>query len=156
MMTESTRRVWVAGLVAAALAGCAGLPWRRDENERIVPLQVSSEIPAARGVAKLSGPGKDGNRTIAVTVEHLARPERLGRNASAYVVWLQPMREEQAPAQNMGVLMLDRDLKGTFRTQTPFRNFDLFVTAEPSPTVTTPSDDRLLTATMSSEQQAMR
>lgn len=153
-MIGNGRSVWVAGLVGVVLAGCAQLPWRRDENERVVPLQVSSEIPGARGIVKVSGPGKDGNRILEVTVEHLASPERVVPNASAYLVWLQPMREEQAAPQNMGVLPVNRDLKGTFRTQTPFRNFDLFVTAEPSPMVTTPSENRLLTATISAEQQA--
>src|SRR5262245_33790332 len=113
-MIGSRRAVCRAGVVsvvatmAMGVAGCAQLPWRRGEGQHVVPLQVSSEIPSARGIVKLSNPSKDGNRAVELAVEHMAPPERVAQSASAYVVWLKPSQGEEAPPQNMGVLALNK------------------------------------------------
>lgn len=49
-------------------------------------------------------------------------------------------------AQNVGAIQVNEDLTGSLSTTVPFSAFTVFVTAEPSPSVTQPSGDRLLWA----------
>jgi hypothetical protein len=67
--------------------------------------------------------------------------------ASVYVVWIEP-QNAQRQRQNIGVLKLDEDKRGRLETVTPFRDFRIFVTAEPAPNVTEPSQ-QLMTALVS-------
>jgi hypothetical protein len=43
-------------------------------------------------------------------------------------VWFQ---EKGAEPQTQGRIRVDKNLKGSFETSTPLKNFDIFVTAEP-------------------------
>jgi hypothetical protein len=79
---------------------------------------------------------KDGNTTVKVEVQHLAQPATVFEEASTYVVWLKP--QTGAP-QNVGVLSLNKDLKGELETRTAFKDFSVIVTAEKTANVTTPS-----------------
>jgi hypothetical protein len=64
------------------------------------------------------------------------------------VVWIQP--EGQSPS-NAGVLRVNSELKGDFRTNTPSKRFDLFVTAEDSPTATSPGGTEIMRQHMQTE-----
>jgi len=44
----------------------------------------------------------------------------------------------------MGVLQLDSDLKGHLKAHTPYRSFQVIITAEQRANVTAPSNDRVL------------
>jgi len=48
------------------------------------------------------------------------------------VVWARA--DGAGSAQNLGALHVDKDLDGTLKTVTPLRTFDVFITAESSPT----------------------
>jgi hypothetical protein len=64
---------------------------------------------------------------------------------STYVVWLKP---ESGTAQNVGVLSLNKDLKGSLETQTAFKDFQVIVTAEKDANVTAPSGRSVMNASV--------
>ena len=56
----------------------------------------------------------------------------------------------------MGILTVDKELKGTLEFKTPFQQFDVFVTAEASPLNQAPSEQKLLTASVDLPGHAIR
>src|SRR5258708_4919676 len=80
-------------------------------------------IPSAAGKVE-SDHDKNGNVRLHVTVEHLAKPEKLTPSKNTYVVWIQP---SGSAAQNLGELRVGDHLKGEFTGVTPEKNFDLFI-----------------------------
>lgn len=134
------RARWTAVIAlgyALAFTGCGG--------SRTVRMTTGPEIPAAQGTVKAS-PGQNGNTSLAVEVQHLAPPEKVASGATTYVVWAQP--PGQTTPQNLGALAVDSDLRGTLDTVTPLQKFDIFITAEPSPTTLSPSNNQLFTASI--------
>jgi hypothetical protein len=119
---------------------CFGLlAWAKD-----MPLTADPSIPAASG--KVSWDKDDnGNLKVHLEVKHLAQPSTLTPARQTYVVWIQPRGKDP---ENQGQLRVNNDLNGDLQTRTPYRAFDIFVTAEDSPTVTTPSGPQLLKATV--------
>ncbi len=108
------------------------------------PLTAATTVPGARGDVEI---GKDRNKNteIKMKVEHLAHPESLTPPKSSYVVWLQ---EKGAEAENEGQLRLNKKLEGNFRTVTPRKNFDLFITAEQDAATKAPSGPEVMRATI--------
>lgn len=139
----SAKKLLLTVVGGLALAGCGGIFGRADTQT--LPLIAVSGVPAAQGDVKVTR-GK-GNNMVELKVSHLAAPDRVTPGATAYVVWLQP-RQAGASIQNLGVLKLDEDLKGELKALTPFQEFDVFVTAEPSPQVTSPTKQRVLSASV--------
>ena len=90
------------------------------------PMTAASIVPGARADVEINK-DKNGNTRLKMTVQHLANLENLTPRASAYVVWL---RERGGNAENQGQLKMDKNLKATFETVTPFKSFEVFVTAE--------------------------
>jgi hypothetical protein len=121
----------VAGALMGALAfaGCGTMG-----REQTWTMNTTDKIPSADGKVKVKAE-KDGNTRVKVEVVHLAPPASVFEQASTYVVWVKP---ESGPAQNVGVLKVDKNLKGELETQTAFKDFTVMVTAEPSANVTTP------------------
>ena len=141
-------RTWSMGCVLAGTlsgAGCAMLGMGNGGAEKVA-LEVTGSQPAAQGTVNISAE-KDGNRSIEVRVEHLSPPERAAPGARSYVVWLVP-RAGGVP-QNMGALMLQDDLGGVLKTTTPYREFEILVTAEENPGATKPSTRNVMRATVS-------
>ena len=68
-------------------------------------------------------------------------------DASAYVVWVEPLDRSMAP-QNVGALRVNDDLEGELRTVTPLEDFNLFVTPEPHGNANEPSGPKVLWATV--------
>jgi hypothetical protein len=108
-------------------------------------LSTSPKVPAAAGQVRVAQ-GDDGNQTIDVKVEHMAPPAKVFDGTSHYVVWLMP--EGNAPPQNVGVLPIGEDLTGHLTAKTPFKNFDIVVTAEAVATAARPSGNRVMNATV--------
>ncbi len=108
-----------------------------------VALRGTPENPAAQGSVTAKSNGS-GNNRVKLTVKHLAKPTSVAPGASAYVVWIQPAFGESRP-QNMGVLHIDENLSGDLNVTVPYDNFVVFVSAEPSGMVTTPSGAKILT-----------
>jgi hypothetical protein len=99
-----------------------------------VPLVASSLVPAATGNVNYE---RDRNNNIKFTVssKHLAAPERLTPAKNAYVVWL---KSPGGQPQNAGVLRINKDLEGSFTSTTPFKAFDVVITAEDNPAISQP------------------
>jgi hypothetical protein len=98
-------------------------------------MNTSDSVQAASGKV-LVATEKDGNTKVKVQVERLAPPTIVDEDSSAYVVWLRPAGG--AP-QNIGVLKVNKDLKGELETKTPFKQFSVIVTAEERANVSLPS-----------------
>ena len=110
---------------------------------------ASPRVPAAQGAVSVKE-GDNGNVKLAVSVKHMAPPERVATGASSYVVWLKPLatgNENEAP-QNLGALAVNKDQEGELNTTTAYRQFDLFVTAEPEAGSTAPTGEQLLSTTI--------
>ena len=90
------------------------------------PLTASAVVPAARGKVDI-GKNSNGNTTVKIEAEHLAAPDKLSPPGSDYIVWFQ---ERGGEPQTQGRIRVDKNLKGSFETSTPLKNFDIFVTAE--------------------------
>lgn len=137
MKTPTLKRMGAAGALVGALAfGACGTM----SKEQTWSMNTTEKIPSAEGKVKVKAE-KDGNTRVKVEVEHLATPATVFERASTYVVWLQP---ETGHAQNVGVLNVDKNLKGELETRTAFKDFRVIVTAEESANVTTPSSFRVM------------
>jgi hypothetical protein len=131
------RTLWKMGMIGAvagslAIFGCGSM--RSARNSQTWTMTTADNIPAATGKVQVANE-KDGNTDVKVEVEHMAPAENVENTASTYVVWIKP--ENGAP-QNVGVLQVDKNLKGELETKTPYKQFTVLVTAEPSPAVTAP------------------
>ena len=131
-------------LAAAALLAVSCAHLMPGGNAQSVPMTTqASGIPAAQGAIKMRE-GKNDNKQLVVQVEHLAPPAKIADGATTYVVWAQPEGVKQP--QNIGALKVDNKLKGSLTTVLPYDSFKVFITAEPTPSVTEPSGKTLLAA----------
>ena len=135
-------RSFVSLLALAGAIGCGS-------NTQRIRMSSSPVIPAAQGSVEATGTVND-NTALAVDVRHLAPPERVVPGATTYVVWVR--NTPQGEAQNVGALQVDGDLNGSLKTTTPYRSFQLFVTAEATPTVTMPRGQELFQANVPLER----
>jgi hypothetical protein len=145
-----------ATVIVTFLAIGVGCSWFGSGSA--VHLQSGPQAPAAQGEVKTKLT-KDGNTAVTVTVKHLAPPDRLARDATTYVVWAHPLGtpagarpETGGPSEsvffNLGGLKIDRDLNGDLTTTTPYHSFDVLITPEPSASVSKPTNNRALWATV--------
>jgi hypothetical protein len=121
----------VAGLLLAAVA-----------SAKKYPLTADKSVPAAQGQVDV-GRDKNGNTKVELEVEHLAAPENLTPPRSAYVVWFQ---ERGGEASNQGSLKPGKNLKGSFKSVTQMKSFDVIITAESDAGVKTPSGSEVMRA----------
>ena len=108
------------------------------------PLTAASSVPGARGTVEI-GTDKNGNTRVKVKVQHLASPESLTPPQNAYVVWFQ---QKGSSPESQGRLTVNKKLEGQFETTTPYKNFDLFITAEQDATTKSPGGTEVLRATV--------
>lgn len=108
------------------------------------PLTATTIVPAAAGTVEI-GKDHNGNTEVKISVKHLAKPESLTPAKVGYVVWLQ---EKGADATNEGQLKVDKKLEATFKTVTPRKAFDVFVTGEEDPNAKAPAGLEVLRATV--------
>jgi hypothetical protein len=99
-------------------------------------------VPAATGNAHLDK-DRNGNLKLKLEVDHLAKPGALTPTKQNYVVWIQPRGKD---AQNLGLLKVNDDLKGSFESTVPRADFEVFVTAEDNAAADMPSGPKLLRA----------
>jgi hypothetical protein len=98
---------------------------------------VAKTQTTARGKIE-AGTDRNGNTDVYIRTWDLARQKK---DAAFYVVWFQP---KDAAAQNAGVIKMDDDQQGAFRTLTPLKDFDVFVTVESDAAATSPSGEEIL------------
>ena len=108
------------------------------------PLTASTVVPGARGNVDV-GKDSNGNTKVKLQAQHLAEPGKLTPPRTEYVVWFQ---EKGGEAQTQGRLRIDKNLKGSFETSTPLKNFDVFVTAESDPSTKQPVGTEVLRTTV--------
>jgi hypothetical protein len=108
------------------------------------PLTADKSVPAARGQVDV-GRDKNGNTKVEIEVEHLAPPENLTPPRTAYVVWFQ---ERGSEPLNQGTLKPNKSLKATFKSVTPLKSFDVFVTAESDPATKAAAGPEVLRASV--------
>lgn len=125
--------------VLALMLGCA--------SGHLVQLNASPQVPAAQGAVRVTS-GANNNTRLRIDVHHLAEPQRVAPGATALVAWAQPSAAGGTP-QNIGALRVNDKLEGELETVTPQRDFQLMITAEPSPTASVPSGMPLLSAHIS-------
>jgi hypothetical protein len=105
-------------------------------------LGSSPAIPAAEGKVKLRQTSS-GNTEIQLEVKHLAPPARINPTTSVFVVWVRGLEAGALP-QNLGALRTNKNLNGKLKSVTSLREFDLFLTAEGTQTVTAPTTTELM------------
>jgi hypothetical protein len=109
-------------------------------------MTATNSVPGAAGIVKVQKDKDNGNTKLNIKVEHLANPASLTPSENAYVVWVQPRGEE---AVKLGAIGVDKNLKGELNVVTTSKDFDVFVTAEQSQNVSTPSEFTVLQAHVS-------
>ncbi len=108
------------------------------------PFTAHASVPAARGEVDI-GKDKNGNTEVKIEVKYLAPPENLTPPKTTYIVWFQ---ERGAEATPQGQLRMNKKLNGAFKTTTPLKNFDVFITAESDAMTRTPGGAEVLRATV--------
>jgi hypothetical protein len=110
-----------------------------------VAFRTSTIVPAARGDVKIQ---RDDNKNylIKIELENLAEVERLESSKKAYVVW---METEDSVAKNIGQIQsgsnfLSSKLKASFETVTPVKPTKIYITAEDSADVQSPSNQLIM------------
>lgn len=144
-MNRSTGLI-AAVLIGSTLSACSTFRDVTNESTDYV-MKASDSLPAARGNASVMTTD-DGNTQVDVKVEHLAEPAKITPDATVFVLWVQNrlLGEGNAQPQNLGALRVGDDLTGKITAVTPLRDFDLYITAEPSSQVVAPSGEALLRA----------
>ncbi len=124
----------LGAIVALIAVGCSSTSeYQMESGERTVGAQGDVLVTV----------DDNENRMVELAVSHLPLPQDLHQQKSTYTVWVLPDSDEVGP-QNAGRLVLDEDRHGFIKFTTPFRSFDLVVTAEPSELEAKPSDERVL------------
>jgi hypothetical protein len=104
-------------------------------------LQPADRTPAATGQIK-ANTDANGNRELEISVKHLPPASSLDQTFRTFVVWVRPGAD--ATFRNVGQLRLDDDRRGELSTTTPYKSFDVMVTAEASGTSLSPSEAVIL------------
>jgi hypothetical protein len=131
------RKLYTIGLTFALLCTIA-------YAAKKYPMTAASIVPGARAEVAISK-DKNGNTKLEMRVQGLANLENLTPRASAYVVWFQ---ERGGNSKNQGQLKTDKKLNATFKTVTPLKSFEVFVTAEQDFRANGPSGQEVLRATI--------
>lgn len=133
-------------LIVPALAALATLQlgcekmkfWQKSPQ----PMASGAEVPASEGTVRATK-GDNNNTNLAIRVKHLAPAQKVEADSTVYVVWLQ---QPDQPRQNIGGLVLNKNLEGSLDTVTPYRRFSIMVTPEVNAMVEQPSHKSVFTA----------
>jgi hypothetical protein len=123
-------------LLSFALAATV---WGREDR-----LVNTGAAPAAEGKV-ITENDRNGNTKVEVNVKHMATPQSLTPAHQAYLVWVQPRGKE---AELLGALRVNEDLEGSLKATTPYKDFEVFVTAEDNMKPETPSSMVILKGTV--------
>lgn len=113
--------------------------WGREDR-----LTNTGTTPAAMGKV-ITNNDRNNNTEIEVQVKHMAAPQSLTPAQTAYLVWVQPRGKE---AELLGALRVNEDLEGSLKATTPYKDFDIFITAEGTMRPDTPSGMVILKGTV--------
>jgi hypothetical protein len=119
-------------LVSFLLATAA---WAREDR-----LVNTGAAPAAEGKV-ITENDRNGNTKVEVEVKHMATPQSLTPARQAYLVWVQPRGKDP---ELLGALRVNEDLEGSLKATTPYKDFDVLITAEDSMKPESPSGTTIL------------
>lgn len=143
---DKTKGLWMVTAVAGVLAfaGCSHFQTNKVQSWT---LSSSPNVPGAEGKVKVEpGKGADGNQALEISVDHLAPVDKAFPGMTSYVVWVVPQGGQ--PPQNLGVLNVGENLKGDLKGSTPYKTFDVLVTAEAQDHPAEPSGNRVMSASV--------
>lgn len=135
--------------VHGALAVMAGLALAACASTDRYTLRPGDSTPAATGEIAVKQTKND-NGQLTVKVNHLPIAQELDPSLSTFVVWVDP--GEQREPMPVGQLQIDKNRKGELQVLTPFKDFDVFVTAERQGTPEQPSPYVILEGRVSSRR----
>lgn len=141
-MARMFRKIGLVGALVGSMAFMACGSMGTGKSTQTWTMTTAQSIPAAVGKVKVAAQ-KDGNVDVKVQVEHMAMADNVTPETATYVVWIKP--ENGAP-QNVGILEVDKNAKGSFETKTPFKEFTILVTAETSSAATAPTGQTMMDA----------
>jgi hypothetical protein len=131
--------VFVSGCVTESLTGQSTAVSKKMDSNR--------KISSAEGHLVVSSTQFNSN-LIDLSVKNMSRPNKINPKARAYIVWEVPSGGNLKP-QSIGVLVPDKNLNARLMTATPFKQFDLFITAEPYNNTGAPTGQKLLWTSVS-------
>jgi len=109
-------------------------------------LSKNRKIAGADGNITISSTTTNSNR-LELNVKHVGALNRISPRAKNYIVWELPVGFSMKP-QSLGPLKIDKNYTGRLNTVTPFRNFDIFITAEPALNPLQPTGEKLFWTTV--------
>ena len=136
------RQSFSFNLVPVMMALALTLPFIGTHGDKI-QMQTTDLTPAAKGTLTVKRNAKTQTTEVEMKVKHLAPAASLSSSKNDYVVWLKPANQ---PLKKEGVLNVKSDRSAQFKTSTPYQHFQIFVTAEDSPSVQSPHGKKVLTA----------
>jgi hypothetical protein len=111
--------------------------WRRPTGP-----QFFGTAPAAEGKIITDN---DRNTGVEIHVKHMATPQSLTPARQAYLVWVQPRGKDP---ELLGALRVNKDLEGSLKAATTYKDFEVFITAEDSVKPDMPSSTVILKGTV--------
>lgn len=121
---------------------CLAMVWPFGGGWKTVNLMAGSGSPAAQGVVKFKTSG-NGNTALEIATRSLAPPSSLTPAENAYVVWIQPPGQA---VQNLGELKINGKEQADLNTETAFKRFHIFITAEQNAQIQQPQGPTVLSA----------
>ncbi len=97
-------------------------------------------VPAANGTVKVQK-DLDGNSRLDIKVSKLADPARLTPSENKYVVWIRP---NDGKPQKQGALSVSNHSNGELQMIATSKDCEVFITAEPSESVSAPPGPEVL------------
>jgi hypothetical protein len=113
----------------------ATLAWAREDR-----LVNTGAAPAAEGKV-ITDNDRNGNTGVEVQVKHMATPQSLTPPRQTYLVWVQPRGKDP---ELLGALRVNENLEGSLRAATPYKDFEILITAEDSTKPESPSSAVIL------------
>ncbi|MBZ5507910.1 MAG: hypothetical protein LAO78_20810 [Acidobacteriia bacterium] len=95
--------------------------WGREDR-----LANTGVAPAAEGKVN-TDTDRNGNTGIEVQVKHMATPQSLTPAKQTYLVWVQSRGRDP---ELLGALRVNENLEGSLKAATPYKEFEIFITAE--------------------------
>lgn len=129
----------------APIVLCLAFFWPFGGGGRKVHMMAGTATPGAQATIVIKQ-GKNNNEELDIKAQALAPPSSLNPAENVYVVWIQP--PGQAP-QNHGRLEVNQNEQAELHTETPYRRFKVFITAEQNPQAQMPMGPKVLSADVS-------
>ncbi len=130
--------LFLAACVTEGLSGLSPLKKTMDSNRKLSALEGQLVVSTSLNNSNI----------IDLTLKNMAKPSKISPKAKAYVVW-EVLGGTNMKPQSIGVLNPDKFSNARLMTATPFRQFDLFVTAEASSNPGAPTGQKLLWTSVS-------